>query len=406
MEIKSRVYNITELTRVIKSLLEPAFADIWVTGEISNFKHHTSGHMYFTLKDENSALRAAMFRNDNVVLKFKPDDGMQVLAHGRISIYEKNGNYQMYVDTLEPSGIGALQLAFEQMKEKLEKEGLFDPEHKKPIPVLPERIGVITSPTGAAIQDIVSIITRRFPGAQISIYPVRVQGQGSADEIAEAIEAMNGPYGIDVLILARGGGSIEDLWSFNEEKVARAIYASGIPVISAVGHETDFTIADFVSDLRAPTPSAAAELVIKTRAEFLSEIESLSDTLNELIKWEIAEKKKLLIYLETRLKGLQPSARLKQFSQALDEFSLRLKLGIEHFLAFQKQKLSALLDNINSLSPLKILARGYSIALKLPEKQIIKNTEMVQSGDDLEIKLHLGKLLCRVNQVLKEENNG
>lgn len=250
------IYTVSELTREARMLLESAFPAVWVEGEISNFSIHSSGHMYFSLKDENAVLNCAMFRSENQQLKFGPKDGMQVLCFGRISIYDKQGRYQLYVQTMEPKGLGALQLAFQQLKERLQKEGLFDAAHKKPIPFLPQRIGIVTSPTGAAIRDILNISTRRFQNIHIIINPVRVQGEGAAIEIANAIKEFNEYAKLDVIIVARGGGSLEDLWSFNEEIVARAIYDSKIPVISAIGHEVDFTIADFVADFRAPTPSA------------------------------------------------------------------------------------------------------------------------------------------------------
>ena len=262
-----RIYSVAELSLEIRNLLERQFPDVWVTGEVSNLRAAGSGHLYFTLKDETAQLRAVCFRNQARYLKFKPQDGLAVIARGRLSVYEARGEYQLYVEFLEPAGLGALQLAFEQLKQKLAAEGLFDPARKKPLPMLPRVIGVVTSPTGAVIRDILRILHRRFRNINVLIYPVKVQGEGAAQEIAQGIEYFNRQAPVDVMIVARGGGSLEDLWAFNEEVVARAIAASKIPVISAVGHETDFTIADFVADLRAPTPSAAAELVVRRKQD-------------------------------------------------------------------------------------------------------------------------------------------
>ena len=279
MAIEKNVITITELTRQIKFSLESSFPRVWVEGEISNFKQHTSGHLYFTLKDEGAQLSALMWRSRVANLTFQPEDGMKVIARGSITVYPPRGNYQLDVDQIQPLGLGELQLAFERLKQKLDAEGLFDAEHKKPIPEFPECIGLVTSETGAALQDIRSVLSRRHPSVEVVLAPVRVQGAGAAEEIADAIKYLNQYGGIDVLIVGRGGGSLEDLWAFNEEVVARAIYASKIPIISAVGHEIDFSIADFVADLRAPTPSAAAELVVRDRTELLEDIGNLCYTM-------------------------------------------------------------------------------------------------------------------------------
>jgi len=263
--MEEKIYTVSELTREIKQVLETGFPCLWVEGEISNFKRHSSGHLYFTLKDENSQIRCAMWRYRANDLIFRPEDGMKVLVQGNLQVYEPGGYYQIIVQQVQPAGVGELQLAFEQLKKKLYAEGLFDEAHKKPIPIFPERIGVITSPTGAAIRDIISVITRRFPIAQIILAPVRVQGPGAKEEIVQAIQDFNEFGEVDVLIVGRGGGSLEDLWAFNEEVVARAIFTSKIPIISAVGHEIDFSISDFVADRRAPTPSAAAEMAVPDR---------------------------------------------------------------------------------------------------------------------------------------------
>ena len=260
--MKTNTLTVSQVNTYLKGLIEDdvLMSSVWVKGEISNFKHHSSGHMYMTLKDSGGTLKAVMFKGNTFRLKFMPEDGMMVLAHGRISVYEQGGQYQLYIDALEPDGVGALYIAYEQLKKRLETEGYFDESHKKEIPLLPKKVAVITSPTGAAVRDIINVMSRRCPICDICVYPVLVQGEGAAEDIAKAIEMVNANGDCDTIIAGRGGGSIEDLWAFNEEVVARAIYNSSVPVISAVGHETDFTIADFVSDLRAPTPSAAAEL--------------------------------------------------------------------------------------------------------------------------------------------------
>ncbi|RMD96216.1 MAG: exodeoxyribonuclease VII large subunit, partial [Calditrichaeota bacterium] len=285
---EEKYYTVSELTREIKILLETRIPEVWVEGEISNFTHHSSGHMYFLLKDEHAQISCVMWRSRNNTLFFTPQDGMKIIVRGRITVYEKRGNYQLEVLQLHPAGVGELQLAFEQLKNRLRKEGLFDPAHKKPIPPYPERIGIVTSPTGAAIRDMIHILQRRFPPVEIILNPVRVQGEGAAVEIAQAIDQFNRYGQVDVLIVGRGGGSLEDLWAFNEEIVARAIFRSQIPVISAVGHEVDFSISDFVADLRAPTPSAAAELVVRNREEILAhlqkDLQKMTNGMLELIR--------------------------------------------------------------------------------------------------------------------------
>src|SRR5258705_7796000 len=276
-----RALTVSELTSRIRDLLTKNFTDLGVEGEISNCREAQSGHLYFTLKDERAQIRCVWFKQDRRGLKFRVEDGLKVTLRGSISVYEQRGEYQIYVESMEPLGVGALQLAFDQLKKRLEAEGLFDAKHKKPLPLLPSRIGLITSPKGAAVRDVVRILRRRFPNVCLALFPVRVQGEGSAQEIAKAIKFFNLQKTVDVLIVGRGGGSMEDLWAFNEEIVARAIFESKIPVISGVGHETDFTIADFVADVRASTPSAAAEIVVQTRREFVKHVKSLQDELGE-----------------------------------------------------------------------------------------------------------------------------
>ena len=292
-----KIFSVSELSQGIKNLLEREYPDVWVTGEVSNFRAAASGHLYFTLKDATAQLRAVCFRNQARYLKFKPQDGISVIARGHLSVYEARGEYQLYVEYLEPAGLGALQLAFEQLKQKLAAEGLFDTARKKPLPLLPRTIGVVTSPTGAVIRDILRILRRRFRNMNVLIYPVKVQGEGAAEEIVEGVKYFNREQNVDVMIVGRGGGSLEDLWAFNEEVVARAIAASGIPVISAVGHETDFTIADFVADLRAPTPSAAAELVVHRKQDFLTELENRARRMTQIVRLQLSEARQRLTEL-------------------------------------------------------------------------------------------------------------
>src|ERR1700686_3966680 len=323
-----RTFTVSELTGKIRDLLAKNFTDISVQGEISNCREAQSGHIYFTLKDDRSQVRCVCFKNQSRALKFRPEDGLQVTVRGSISVYESRGEYQIYIETIEPVGRGALQLAFEQLKKRLEAEGLFDAAKKKPLPLLPTRIGIITSPRGAAVRDVVRILTRRFPNVHLTVYPVRVQGEGSAEEIVKALKFFNAKKIVDVLILARGGGSMEDLWSFNEEIVARAIFASEIPVISGVGHETDFTIADFVADVRASTPSAAAELVVQTRREFDKHIADLRDTMASLIRHRLLKSASRVHELAGRRGFRRPLDLLRQQRQRADEFTSRLTHGL------------------------------------------------------------------------------
>jgi exodeoxyribonuclease VII large subunit len=306
-----KIYTVSDLTTEIRTVLEDSFAGVWVEGELSNFRHHSSGHMYFTLKDQESQIRAVMFRQQNRQLKFRPQDGLAILMYGEISVYEPRGEYQIVGEYMEPRGIGALQLAFEQLKERLQAEGLFDDSRKRPIPMLPGRIGVITSPTGAAIRDILQVLRRRFAGVDVLIYPVTVQGDQAAPEIVEAIRELNRRGGLDVLIVARGGGSIEDLWAFNEEVVARAIAASKIPVISAVGHQVDYTIADFVADLRAPTPSAAAELVVSKTDELAQRLDDLQARMSGAVRSRLDALIVRVGGLERHLRLLNPMERIR-----------------------------------------------------------------------------------------------
>ncbi len=394
--MKTHILTVTRLTEQIKGLLEGNFPDVWVEGEISNLTVPQSGHAYFTLKDEQSQVRAVLFRSSQRFLKFTLQHGMQVICRGRVSVYEPRGEYQLIVEYIEPKGVGALQLAFEQLKAKLEKEGLFDLDRKKSLPLLPQRIGLVTSPTGAAIRDMLRVIKRRHPNMHILIYPVPVQGAQAAPAIVEAIQYFNRERNADVMIVGRGGGSLEDLWAFNEEAVARAIYASKIPIISAVGHETDYTIADFVSDLRAPTPSAGAELVVKTEESFRESIRALEAGLITSIQRRLELTRS---YLRGAARQLgDPRRVLEQYSQRIDELAGRLAAGLRHTLRRDRALLTALAAGLDHLNPLGILSRGYSITKKLPAGIILKDASAVKPGDMISTKLHQGQIVSRVEK--------
>jgi exodeoxyribonuclease VII large subunit len=397
--MQEKVYTITEITKEIKSILEESFPNVWVEGEISNYTLHSSGHRYFSMKDENAQIRCTLWRFRGTRLSFEPEDGMRIIAFGNISVYERNGQYQLDVIELIPAGWGKLEIAFQKLKEKLFQEGLFDEEHKKPIPEFPEAIGLVTSPTGAAIRDMIKIIHKRFPSVRIIVNPVRVQGERAAEEIAQAIQEFNEFAKIDVMIVGRGGGSLEDLWAFNEEIVARAIYASEIPIISAVGHQIDFTISDFVADLRAPTPSAAAQMVVKDKEGLLKETRSNA---KKLTSYQTS----LIEYSKQRLKAAQqsygfrrPLDLITQRAQRLDEFIRQLRDRIKNYFEFKKNDLSLREEKLEALSPLSVLKRGYSIARKLPELEIIKDAGWLKEEDRLEVKFFKGKAKTKVEKV-------
>ena len=366
----AHIYTVSELTRGIKSVLQSSFGAVWVEGEISNFIAHQSGHMYFSIKDAGSVLACAMFRGANAKLKFKIENGMQVVCSGKISIYDKRGQYQLLVDRVEPKGKGALQVALEQLKEKLNKEGLFDKSHKKPIPYLPYRVGVITSPTGAAIRDILNVSRRRFSNIEIILNPVKVQGESAKSEIAEAIRLFNELNNIDVMIVGRGGGSLEDLWAFNEENVARAVYASKIPIISAVGHEIDWSICDFVADFRAATPSAAAELIIPRKEDLISKLKTYLDRMRASLGF------------------------LVQHEQDIDYLLEQLILKEGYVIKLKDESLKTLAGKLGALSPLGILKRGYSITLK--DQAVIKDAGKLKKDDIIKTKLAKGEVVSKV----------
>ncbi len=397
--MQAKIYTVSEITRDVKNLLEQSFPTIWVEGEISNYTLHSSGHRYFSLKDENAQIRCVLFRWEGKRLAFEPQDGMKVYALGNITVYEKSGQYQLNVIRLHPIGIGELELAFQQLKEKLYNEGLFDEVHKKPIPEYPETIGVVTSPTGAAIRDIIKIIHRRSPGVKIILNPVRVQGEGAAEEIARAIKDFNQYKKVDLLIVGRGGGSLEDLWAFNEEVVARAIYCSKIPVISAVGHEVDFTIADFVADLRAPTPSAAAELAVKNRIEVLKEVKNIFKTLVSTQRFMLDDYKSRIIMAEESYGFKKTVDLVAQKAQRTDELLKNLLKEVKKYFDYKKKGLSLILGKLNALSPLAVLERGYSITRKLPEMEIIRNAGRLKLRDEIEVKFFKGWIEAEVKKI-------
>lgn len=399
----TKALTVSQITGYIKKLLntDPILKSVLVKGEISNFKHHYSGHMYFTLKDDSSRIKCVMFKNASMGLRFTPEDGMSVIVSGSVSLYEKDGQYQLYVDEMQPDGIGALYKAYEQLKSKLEDEGLFDISHKKPIPKYPSRIGVVTSSTGAAVHDIINIISRRYRCADILIYPVLVQGQGAAAEISSAIELLNKRNDVDVIITGRGGGSIEELWAFNEEIVARAIYQSRIPVISAVGHETDFTIADFVADLRAPTPSAAAELCVPDQNDVEYKLRMCMNSLINLISYDIKNKKAVLEQNKKIMQSLNPISQINQKRQYLDSVNNNLIYLMEHCIDMKREKLNEYKSSLEMLSPLSVISRGYSIAYSLGTNKVIDDIQKVNAGDMIDLQVKNGCIRCNVEDVMK-----
>ena len=393
---EKRIYTVSELTDDIKILLENTFPEVWVEGEVSNFSQSQAGHIYFSLKDEKSSLRCVFFRAANNGLKFSLKDGLSCLAFGRVNVYAPVGQYQLNIQRLEPKGAGALQLAFEQLKEKLSKEGLFDSGHKMALPVLPLRVGVVTSPVGAAIRDILNILRRRAPFVKIILNPVKVQGPGAAEEIARAITEFNQYREIDVLIVGRGGGSLEDLWAFNEEVVARALYGCQIPVISAVGHEVDWTIADFVADLRAPTPSAAAELVVRKKEDLISGLEHLFIRMNVSVENKIKGFTKELFRLRDAYVLKYPLNVVQVYVQRVDELNHRLNQKAKHILEVVWHRFVHLSEKLNVLSPLNILSRGYSITFKLPEMKLVTELFQLKTSDCIQTRLKSGSIVSQV----------
>jgi exodeoxyribonuclease VII large subunit len=437
--IQRKIFTVSELNADIKSLLEQQFPFIWIYGEISNFRTPASGHFYFTLKDENSQINAVMFRGQQRHLKFEPADGMGVTGMGRISVYEPRGTYQVILEYLEPSGAGALQIAFEKLKKRLASKGFFDEQHKRPLPFMPSKISLITSPTGAVVHDLLNIIQRRFAGVRVEIIPVSVQGAGAVEQIVDALVLLNARADSDVAILARGGGSLEDLQAFNSEPVARAVFESQIPIVSAIGHETDYTIADFVADLRAPTPSAAAELVVPEKTElnrrctelkraliynignFIKQLRKTVEELNGRLKaperqiedlrlrlddlinrlenmtrGRIGLENERLNFWTDRLLANNPRSQLIKINEKLDQINTNLFKTLIIYLKDRQNKLRTQTAKLDALNPLAILARGYSITRTLPGALVVKDVRNVTLDQQLEVMLSRGKLYCRV----------
>lgn len=394
------VLSVSQLNRYVKSIIEQDFnlQTVFVQGEISNFtNHYRTGHYYMTIKDEFASIKAVMFKAANSRLKFMPENSMSVIIKGRVSVFERDGQYQLYIDDMQPDGTGALSLAFEQMKNKLAKEGLFDSERKKPIPKYPMRVGVVTSPTGAAVRDIINVISRRFPLAELILCPVAVQGEYAAGQISAAIELFNRKKAADVLIVGRGGGSVEELWAFNEEKVARAVAASVIPVISAVGHETDYTICDFAADLRAPTPSAAAELAVPDCSQQLEMLGTAYRRMTAAITDKLAVERAVIEFKKSALQRLSPQNYIDSLRVRCDKASMAMEHAVKSSFAEKTKDFSALCAKLDAMSPLKILARGYSVATK--GGRVISDAASVEKGDKIDVLVKNGKLECEILSV-------
>jgi exodeoxyribonuclease VII large subunit len=440
------IYTVSRLNQTARQLLEQGLPRIWLEGELSNLARPSSGHLYFTLKDSRAQIRGAMFRNRNQLLRFKPQEGMQVLVRAKVSLYEPRGDYQLIAESMEEAGDGALQRAFEELKRKLELEGLFRTEHKLPLPPLPHRIGVVTSPSGAAIRDVLSVLKRRFPAIPVLVYPVPVQGKEAGREIAAMLRRAGERRDCDVLILTRGGGSLEDLWSFNEEAVARAIHDCPVPVISAVGHEVDFTIADFVADQRAPTPSAAAELASPDQSEWLAQITALQTRSTRHLEQQLGTRRQQLTALTRRLQLRHPGQYLRQQAQRMDELEQRMRLVIRSrfdklqaelnealaslrqttpihtidragmqrqaleqrlgaamtaLLQQRQRRLAVACKSLDTISPLATLDRGYAIVTRRQDRRILHSAAGVKPGEQIEARLAQGRLLCTVDAIAK-----
>lgn len=438
-----KIYSVYDITSEIKRSLD-GMGILWIQGEISNFKRHTSGHLYFSLKDSRAQIKVAFFKNNNMYLKFRPEDGMEVVVRGRLSVYEPRGDYQVIVEYMEPVGLGSLQLAFEQLKEKLRKEGLFEDSHKISLPLLPRKVGIVTSPTGAAIRDMLRILKRRNASLDVLLYPVKVQGQGAAEEIAAGIRCLNGRSDIDVIIIGRGGGSIEDLWAFNEEIVARAIYESELPLISAVGHEVDYTISDFVADLRAPTPSAAAEMVSGARDDLRMSVSSLRGRLSQAVRRGLERRRLHLERLAHNKAFTVAPNKIRDLQQRFDEATLRTSQAMRNYtyeVRHREQVLSARLKSLDlrrvirhkkdilvrmrqgliaairvqlqqgrsrmelavgkadALSPLAILKRGFALC-RDSKGAVVKRATDVAVGDNVRVTLAAGELDCRIENTI------
>lgn len=446
---KPEVLTVSQLTRRVKSLLEEQISYVWVSGEVSNYRVSPAGHAYFTLKDKNSQLDAVMFRGRLMRVKFGVENGLEVVAFGQVTVYEPRGNYQLVCEEMHPKGVGALQLAFEKLRRKLEEEGLFDPAHKKPLPMLPRRIGIVTSPTGAAIRDILNVLHRRFANLHVILYPARVQGEEAAAEIVEGIRALDA-WGVDAMIVGRGGGSLEDLWPFNEEAVVRAVHAANTPVISAVGHEIDFTLTDFAADVRAPTPSAAAELVVQEQAALQESVRLFGRRMARAIRVRVREARSRHDAAVARRMFRQPDEMLRQRRQRIDELRMRLgrstmqrmkeargrvaglarslgllspavrlrraaerlvllrnRMGQAGAAGLERRRgsLRRLAAQLDALSPLGVLARGYALAWKLPEGELVRDARQVAAGDRVRLRFGRGGATAAVEDI-EEQDHG
>lgn len=395
------VLSVSQLNRYIKMNFDADenLANIFISGEISNFtNHYRTGHLYFTLKDDSAAVRAVMFNSSAKRLKFMPEDGMKVIARGRVSVYEASGQYQLYVDDMQPDGVGALNLAYEQLKEKLQKEGLFSELHKKPLPPYPEKVGVITSPTGAAVRDIINVLGRRFPYAEIVFCPVLVQGDGAHLQLTDAVNLFNSERAADVIIIGRGGGSIEDLWEFNDEGLARAVYNSEIPVISAVGHETDFTICDFVADMRAPTPSAAAELAVPDANELQYALSALKNRMFLNVSSGIADRRSRLEYLTSKGVLKSPDEMLSNRSQRLDTAFSKMLSSYENRIGGKKVEFISAATALSKLDPMSVLMRGFAFVSDKSGKNVY-SSQALAKGDKINVRFHDGSAVCEVKEI-------
>lgn len=395
------VLSVSQLNRYIKMNFDADenLANIFISGEISNFtNHYRTGHLYFTLKDDSAAVRAVMFNSSAKRLKFMPEDGMKVIARGRVSVYEASGQYQLYVDDMQPDGVGALNLAYEQLKEKLQKEGLFSELHKKPLPPYPEKVGVITSPTGAAVRDIINVLGRRFPYAEIVFCPVLVQGDGAHLQLTNAVNLFNSERAADVIIIGRGGGSIEDLWEFNDEGLARAVYNSEIPVISAVGHESDFTICDFVADMRAPTPSAAAELAVPDANELQYALSALKNRMFLNVSSGIADRRSRLEYLTSKGALKSPDEMLSNRSQRLDTAFSKMLSSYENRIGGKKVEFISAATALSKLDPMSVLMRGFAFVSDKSGKNVFSSQSLAK-GDKINVRFHDGSAVCEVKEI-------
>ena len=395
------VLSVSQLNRYIKMNFDADenLANIFISGEISNFtNHYRTGHLYFTLKDDSAAVRVVMFNSSAKRLKFMPEDGMKVIARGRVSVYEASGQYQLYVDDMQPDGVGALNLAYEQLKEKLQKEGLFSEHHKKTLPPYPEKVGVITSPTGAAVRDIINVLGRRFPYAEIVFCPVLVQGDGAHLQLTDAVNLFNSERAADVIIIGRGGGSIEDLWEFNDEGLARAVYNSDIPVISAVGHETDFTICDFVADMRAPTPSAAAELAVSDANELQYALSALKNRMFLNVSSGIADRRSRLEYLTSKGALKSPDEMLSNRSQRLDTAFSKMLSSYENRIGGKKVEFISAATALSKLDPMSVLMRGFAFVSDKSGKNVY-SSQALAKGDKINVRFHDGSAVCEVKEI-------